>query len=144
MIMKEEHPTSIHPQGQILVHEQELEYQQRDLFWAFAKGDENYIYPFDAETWKKRDHFVSKAFQIGFTGAITLGAANYLFAKQIRPQAAYSNAVKFALFAASNLIPLTILSYQGLKLYNKTNDFLYERYLKPSLQRAQNEKWTFK
>jgi hypothetical protein len=130
MIMKDENTADKYPRQRILIHEQDLEFQQKDLFWAFVDGDRNYIYPFDDETMKKRDNFLNKAFQIGFTAVVTLGASNYLFFKQIRPQTIYSNAVKLTLLATVNLIPLGIFSYQGLILYNKTNDFLYEKYLK--------------
>ena len=143
MIMKEEKQGDLHSHGRILIHEQDLEYQQKDLFWAFAKGDTNYIYPFDAETLKKRDHFISKAFQLAFTGIITMGVSNWLFFKQIKPQpqSVYSNAVKVSLLAISNLVPLSVISYQGFQLYNHTNDFLYEKYLKPAvdLHKAERE-----
>jgi len=134
MIMKEERQGDIHSHDRVLVHEQDLQYQQKDLFWAFAKGDTNYIYPFDVETLKKRDHFISKAFQLAFTGLITMGVANFMFVKQIKPQKVYSNAVKISLLAISNLVPLSVISYQGFQLYNHTNDFLYEKYLKQAVE----------
>ena len=130
MILKEEKSDDLLPREKVLVHEQDLEYQQKDLFWAFVNGDTNYIYPFDTETLRKREHFLAKAFSIGFTGLITLTAANYIFMKYVKTQSIYSNAIKASLLATSNIVPITILSYQGVKLYGKVNNFLYEKYLK--------------
>jgi len=140
MIMQDENPSDIRAKKRIPVHLQTLDFQQKDLFWAFAKGDTNYIYPFDSETLKKREHFVGKVFQLGLTGVITLGAANYLFMKQIKPQTGYSAVLKFSLFFVSNIIPLTIVSYQGFQLYNSTNNFLYEKYLKNNIEFYKNER----
>jgi len=142
MIMKEENPSDLRPKSRTHIHLQNLEFQQKDLFWAFAKGDTNYIYPFDSETLKKRDQFVNKAFQLGMTCLFTLGAANFLFMKQIRPNKTYSSVLKLSLLLTSNLIPLTIISYQGFQLYTSTNQFLYEKYLKDNIEfyKAEREK----
>ena len=57
-IMKDERPEDLIPRARKLIHEQDLETQQKDLFWAFFKGDENYVYEFDKETLSRRQTFI--------------------------------------------------------------------------------------
>jgi hypothetical protein len=130
MIMKEENTEDLLPRDQVLIHQQDLEYQQKDLFWAFVNGDRNYIYEFDDETLKRSDHFNQQCFQLGFTAFFCLISSNYMFVKMMRPNTKISNPVKLGLLVTINAIPLSLFSYQGFRMYNKANDYLYERYLR--------------
>ena len=112
-----------------LIHEQSLDDQLSKLFWAFAKGDDNYIYEFDSRTYKVREQFLNESYKVGFTAACTLFASNYMFAKIIRPRADFPTGIRIGLLAAINLLPASIFTYQGYKLYLGATDYLFQKYL---------------
>lgn len=130
MIMKEELKDEAFSQRQPkLIHEQTLDVQLNNLFWAFVKGDSNYIYEFDTRTYKVRDEFLKKASALGFAALTTFSITNYLYAKLVRERKNIHPAMKIGILVTINVIPGSIFAYRGYKIYADTQDYLFKKYL---------------
>ena len=76
-----------------------------------------------------REKFINKVAQLSLTAVFYLTSANFIFYKFMRGHSTFGFSGKVASFGLINTVPLIYFLYDGMKAYNRANEFLYQKYL---------------
>ena len=107
----------------------DLEYQKHDLIKNFLFANQNYVYQWDSDDKTKREQFLRRTFQTSLIGGTCLQASNTISYKfQYKPKQKMTS-VDLIFILTSNLIVCGYVTWDGLKLYNSIDNYLYNKFL---------------